>query len=213
VPSPALVLSFTAVLAACVGPAWAAGLLTGDDVKNGTLTGKDIKDGSIGPSDLSRTARAALGGEAGPAGAKGDTGPAGAAGAKGDTGAAGPAGVPGAAGTDPVALWAEVDGAPVGSEAVTAGTPGTTLAHIGAGTSVVYGLTFTRDVTNCAAIVTRRSELAKDPDELLSSADAEAGGSAYTYLDAAGNSKLLWVRLLDATGVGVTGSFSVALRC
>ncbi|MDO9356150.1 MAG: hypothetical protein Q7T55_20800, partial [Solirubrobacteraceae bacterium] len=72
-PSPALIVAFVALLGGVVGPAWAAGLLTGDDIKNGTITGKDVKDGSIGPSDISRTGRAAL---AGATGAAGSVGPA-----------------------------------------------------------------------------------------------------------------------------------------
>src|ERR1700712_2921361 len=84
VPSPALVLAFVALLGAgATQVAWASGLLTGDDIKNGSLTGKYIKDGSIGPSDISRTGRAALQGTVG---------------AKGETGAAGPAGAVGPAG-------------------------------------------------------------------------------------------------------------------
>jgi hypothetical protein len=205
-----------AVLAACVGPAWAAGLLTGDNIKNGTVTGKDIKDGSIGPSDISRTGRAALQGETGPAGptgATGETGPAGPKGDVGPAGAAGPKGDAGAAGKDAIALWAQVDGVPADSASLTAGSAGTTIGHVGSGTSTVYNLTFPKDITNCAADVTRRSDLARAADTLLSQADAEAGGSAYTYLDPSGNPKVLWVRLLDTLGGGTDGSFSVTLRC
>ncbi len=261
VPSPALVLSTIAVLGAIAAPVWASALLTGDDIRDATLTGKDIKDGSIGPSDMSRTGRAALAGRvgptgatgpSGPAGVKGDTGPSGPTGAPGDAGPAGPKGEAGAKGNDgaigatgpqgptgatglqgavgpqgspgadAIALWAEIThdaSAGQGVEATGGGLDGQApVTVMGSGASTVYAVRFVREVSACAALVTRRSELAGRPTEpdaepvLLSDIDAEAGGSAYTFHDPQ-NAKRIKVRLLDASNQGTEGSFALALRC
>jgi len=88
------------------GGAYAAGQITGAQIKDGTITAKDIKKGTITTANLSAAAKKGMTGPAGPAGAAGPAGPAGAkgdpganvlgspsgAGAKGDTGPQGPAG-------------------------------------------------------------------------------------------------------------------------
>ena len=69
--------------------------LTGRDVKDRSLKGKDIKDGTIKAADLAPGVAGA-----GPAGATGPAGPAGATGATGATGAQGPAGPQGPEGPE-----------------------------------------------------------------------------------------------------------------
>ncbi|MDQ8043116.1 MAG: hypothetical protein REI11_00805 [Patulibacter sp.] len=245
-PSPAFALAFVALVSGGVSQAWAAGLLTGDDIANGTITGKDIKDGSIGPSDISRTGRAALAGKTGdtgrtgatgPAGGPGATGPAGpagpigpvgpqgdagatgatgAAGATGPTGAKGATGATGADGAEPLGYWAVIDGSGGGAPKVlaTAKTQPATVTLWGSGNDVGYDVAFPRDVSLCAAAVTRRLD---DDDAPITpdAADAAAGGSAYTYVDtsASGDAKVLFVRLLQPNGMPTRGSFSVVLRC
>ncbi|MBO9534409.1 MAG: hypothetical protein J7513_15660 [Solirubrobacteraceae bacterium] len=221
-PSPAMLVAIGAVVFA--GPPAAIGaskLITGDQIANGSVTGKDLKDGSIGPSDLSQSSKQALAGARGQAGATGATGAPGAAGPQGEQGyqgargPIGPPGQPGADGADAIAEWARVDDpeGPVAATLRSAGSsPASSVKVVGSGTSTVYQLTFDSDISSCAASVTRRSAVAsKDPDALLSDADAEAGGSAYTF--ATPGSKVLSVRLLDPSGEGTTGSFSVILRC
>lgn len=238
-PSPALVLAVIAVAGGGVSQAWAAGLLTGDDIANGSLTGKDVKDGSIGPSDISRTGRAALAGKVGPTGPAGPTGvagatgpagpggargPQGAEGAKGEqgpTGATGPTGstgVQGVAGQDSLTLWAVVDGSPSDAPSIiaTSATQAATVTSIPLGNDVLYKVAFPRDVSACAAIVTRRLDPAAGSGGepiTRSMADAEAGGSAYSFVDPSDDPNVLTVRLLQVDGTPTKGSFSVALRC
>lgn len=112
-PRPSTAIALAALAVAATGPAIAATLITGANVKDGSIQSRDIadgnagvssadiKDGSIQLADLSKTARAALEGKAGPAGpagATGPTGPAGPAGAKGADGTSGVNGASGAAG-------------------------------------------------------------------------------------------------------------------
>lgn len=216
-PSPALVVACVAVVLGGTPLAYATGLITGDDIANSSITGKDLKDGSVGPSDLSRTARAALQGAPGKPGAAGATGPQGPQGPQGLTGLQGPIGQRGPAGTpgaDAIALWARVDTADPGSATSvrSASAPEPAVQVVGSGDARFYRLTFDRDISGCAAAVTRRSSIASgDPDALLKDADAEAGGTDYTF--ATPGSHALNVRLLDASGNGTLGSFSVVLRC
>lgn len=90
------------------GPAGAASLITGKQIKDGTITGRDVANGSVSGADvrdgaLSRRDFGALpAGPEGPAGAPGPagvTGPRGAQGPAGPQGPAGKAGPTGAAGT------------------------------------------------------------------------------------------------------------------
>ena len=94
---PGLLIAALALVLATAGTATAAKLITGKQVKNGTiksadvgnssltgkdiknrsLTGTDVKDGSLGAVDLSPAALAALKGQPGAPGAKGEPGPAG----------------------------------------------------------------------------------------------------------------------------------------
>ena len=84
---PAYVIALLALFCSLGGPAYAASLITGADVKDGSLTGADlkngsvkgadVKDGSLASADLSEAAQAAL------AGQDGETGPSGTAGACG----------------------------------------------------------------------------------------------------------------------------------
>ncbi|HWK27153.1 MAG TPA: hypothetical protein VNS09_11335 [Solirubrobacter sp.] len=109
-----MAIALVGVIAGSSG-AYAAGQITGAQIKDGTITSKDIKKGTITTANLSAAARKGMTGPAGPAGAAGPAGPAGAqgaqgpqgpsvlgsapsAGAKGDTGPAGPKGDPGATG-------------------------------------------------------------------------------------------------------------------
>lgn len=86
------VVALIALFFAIGGPSFAA-----DAAKSASrlLTGKQIKDGSLSEKDFSRSARAKLKGQPGPAGARGGDGPAG---PRGDTGPEGPRGQTGATG-------------------------------------------------------------------------------------------------------------------
>jgi hypothetical protein len=53
-PSPALVISIVALVAACTGSAVAATLITSSQIKDGTIQSKDIKMGSIQSGRLSK---------------------------------------------------------------------------------------------------------------------------------------------------------------
>ncbi len=211
-----MAVAFGALTLGMAPVAWASGLITGDQILNSSITGKDLKDGSIGPSDLSRSARVALQGApgktgpAGPAGAKGEVGAQGPKGEQGFGGPRGPAGPPGA---DALALWARVDATSPAAASIRAASGGNVIVRVvGTGESRFYQLTFEQDVSACAAVVTRRSEAGSSASgALLSEADADAGGTAYTF--APPGSKVLSVRLLDPAGRGATGSFSVVLRC
>ena len=87
-PSPATALALVALFVALDGPAVAARL----------VSGAQIKDGTVQLKDLSRKARTALAGRAGPPGPQGVPGQPGAPGATGDAGPAGPQGTAGAVG-------------------------------------------------------------------------------------------------------------------
>jgi hypothetical protein len=64
-PAIAIAMSCIALVAALAGSAYAAGLITGRDVKNDSLTGRDVKNGSLkGAELLTRVASAATPGEA-----------------------------------------------------------------------------------------------------------------------------------------------------
>lgn len=216
-PSPALAVAFGALVLGAAPVAWASGLITGDQILNSSITGKDLKDGSIGPSDLSRSARAAMQGTPGKTGPAGPTGPQGIAGPqgpKGEQGFGGPRGPAGPPGADAIALWARVDVSAPAAASVRAASGGSVSVRVVGGddASRFYQLTFEQDISSCAAVVTRRSEAGSSPSgALVSQADDDAGGSAYTF--ATPGSKVLGVRLLDRFGNGATGSFSVVLRC
>jgi len=64
------------MLAVAGGPASAARLITGREIRNGTVTGADIKNHSLTPADF----RGSVRGHPGPQGPAGPTGPQGAAG-------------------------------------------------------------------------------------------------------------------------------------
>ena len=51
-PTAALVIACLALLVGMGGTSYAAGLITGKQVKNSTLTGKDLKDGSVSGVDV-----------------------------------------------------------------------------------------------------------------------------------------------------------------
>ncbi len=195
--------------------AWASGLITGDQILNSSITGKDLKDGSVGPSDLSRTARTALQGAPGKTGPAGPQGAPGAQGPKGEQGFGGPRGPAGPPGNDALALWARIDTAsPANATVRAASAASVDVRVIGTGEARFYQVTFDQDISACAAAVTRRSEVGSKPGDgltLITDADDDAGGSAYTF--ATPGSKVLGVRLLDRFGKGATGSFSVVLRC
>ncbi len=72
---PAYAIALIALVVSVGGPSYAAGLITGDDVKDASLTGRDVrdgslkgidvKDGSIGLADLLDADEAALDGTSG----------------------------------------------------------------------------------------------------------------------------------------------------
>jgi hypothetical protein len=53
-PSPALVISIVALVAACAGSAVAATVITGKQIRNGTIQGVDIKNATIQSGKLSK---------------------------------------------------------------------------------------------------------------------------------------------------------------
>jgi len=53
-PSPALVISIAALVAACAGSAYAATVITSAQIKDGTIQSRDIKAGSIQSGRLSK---------------------------------------------------------------------------------------------------------------------------------------------------------------
>src|SRR5437868_7078983 len=71
------------------GPVVAKNFIDGGDIAPGTVGGRQIADGAISVRKLSRRAKRALAGRAGPRGAAGATGPQGPAGANGARGPAG----------------------------------------------------------------------------------------------------------------------------
>ena len=85
-PSPAMAVSVLALVVASTGTSYAAGLIGGEDIRNGSITSEDVKNRSLLAKDF---AKGQL-----PAGAQGETGPA------------GPAGADGADGKDGVGRWA-----------------------------------------------------------------------------------------------------------
>ena len=59
-PSPALVISFIALVAACSGTAVAAHVITSKQIRNGTIQNIDIKKGTIQASKLSKGVQASI---------------------------------------------------------------------------------------------------------------------------------------------------------
>lgn len=123
-PSPAMLVAVIALVVALAGGAVGATLITGDqikdrsitrkDVKNASLTGTQIKDGTLGMRDLSKAARAGLGGPpgVGVAGAPGPAGPQGTQGTAGPQGVPGPQGSRGLSGLELVQSSAAFDSIP-----------------------------------------------------------------------------------------------------
>jgi hypothetical protein len=74
-----LVYVALALLCLGVGTAWAAGSITGADIKDNSITGKDVRNRSLTPADFKGSVRGAAGatGPQGPQGAQGPPGPAG----------------------------------------------------------------------------------------------------------------------------------------
>ena len=100
-PSPALLISIIALVAATGGTSYAALSLAKNsvgarEIKSGAVRSAEIKNGSVTAKDLAKgvlpAAQPGAAGPQGPAGAKGADGAAGAQGAKGDRGETGPAG-------------------------------------------------------------------------------------------------------------------------
>ena len=87
-----------ALLVALGGTSYAAGMITGADIKDGTVTTSDVKNGDLRLKDFAASTKTGLKGDPGVPGPKGDTGAKGdqgVPGPKGDTGAKGDQGVPG----------------------------------------------------------------------------------------------------------------------
>lgn len=75
-----------ALLVALGGTSYAAGMITGADIKDGTVTTSDVKNGDLRLKDFAASTKTGLKGDPGVPGPKGDTG------AKGDQGVPGPKG-------------------------------------------------------------------------------------------------------------------------
>jgi hypothetical protein len=84
----ATVSSTLALVVALSGASYAAGVVTGDDIKNNTVTSKDIKDKTLTTKDFSSGVKSSLTGATGPTGASGPAGPAGGQGPQGPAGTA-----------------------------------------------------------------------------------------------------------------------------
>ncbi len=82
----AVVLAALCLVVAATSTSYAAGMITGRNIKNGTVTTADVKDNTLKTKDLSPTTRAGLQGTAGPAGPAGPPGPAGPSGQRGPVG-------------------------------------------------------------------------------------------------------------------------------
>jgi hypothetical protein len=82
-------VAYLALFATIGGSAYAAVIVTGNNIKNGTVTGKDVKNRSLGTKKLSTKAVNSLRGQQGPAGPQGPQGPRGPAGEQGQPGEAG----------------------------------------------------------------------------------------------------------------------------
>ncbi len=107
--SVSMAIAVSALFVAAGGPAQAASLITGLNIRNGSITGADIRNSSLTGADVRNNSLtgsdvknlrrgdfaagqlpAGATGPAGPAGPKGDTGPTGAGGATGPAGPEGP---------------------------------------------------------------------------------------------------------------------------
>ncbi|CAB4703748.1 MAG: hypothetical protein F2667_05670 [Actinobacteria bacterium] len=81
-PSPSLVVSVLALVVASTGTSYAAGLIGGEDIRNGSITSEDVKNRSLLSNDFKRgELPAGEAGPVGPVGPAGETGPVGPAGA------------------------------------------------------------------------------------------------------------------------------------
>lgn len=107
-------VAYLALFAALGGSAYAAGTITGKNIKDGTITGTDVKNHSLSADKLSQAALTSLANARGPVGTQGPngaTGPAGPQGPKGGTGPVGskgdtgPAGPQGPAGPSGISGW------------------------------------------------------------------------------------------------------------
>lgn len=165
-------------------------------------TGEPGPAGETGPAGLTGPA-----GAAGPTGAAGPKGDKGATGATGDRGPAGPQGDPGPPAVD---LWVAAKGS---GDVVSSSDPPPSVAALGSGTGRVYRITFDRSVRTCGVSVTRQSQMVDDPSQAtpIETVDGQLGGTAYTYFGELPTQ--LFVRLLDTSGHGDSGAFSVALQC
>lgn len=93
--------------------AWAAGQISGKDIKNDTISSKKIKDGTLKRKDLNRKVKDALN----QVGQQGPQGPAGPQGPRGDEGPQGPAG-PASPAEYANPQWGQIDRNTVGSPQV-----------------------------------------------------------------------------------------------
>lgn len=144
-----------AVLASivAVGPADAARLITGSQIKSRTIELRHLA-----PSARPKPAPAGTRGETGPAGPAGLAGPAGPAGPAGSIGPAGPAGPAGGGGSGQLAVTA-VNG-PAGAQCASGGGAcqvGVSVATCPAGTVVVGGGFTTQSIRNTVLQAARLS--------------------------------------------------------
>ena len=96
-PSATMVVAVVAIVVATAGSATAAGMITGNQIRNDTITSSDVRDGALTSRDVrdrSLLAKDFRPGQLpqGPRGLTGATGPSGPAGAAGPRGGAGAAG-------------------------------------------------------------------------------------------------------------------------
>lgn len=157
--------------------------------------------GSVGPA-----------GPTGVAGPTGAPGPQGEPGKQGDPGERGPAGPQGEPGTPAADLWVAAKSS---GDVVASSDPPPTIEPLKdpEGRIYLYRLTWGRSVRDCAATAMRQSQFVTDPDDppMIETLDSQIGGSAYTYFGDL--PRKLYVRLLDVTGRGAKGDFSVSLQC
>ena len=101
-----LAIAVSALFIAVGGPAYAAGLISGAQIRNSTIKGIDVRNNSLTGLDIKNLKRGDFAPGQIPTGERGATG---ATGPKGDTGAAGAAGAAGAVGPAGPARWVLVN--------------------------------------------------------------------------------------------------------
>jgi len=102
-------IAVTSLFIALGGPAQAASLITGKDIKNNSITGADVKNSSLTGADVKNKSLTKADFRGSVRGKTGATGPAGKAGTNGATGPAGAAGAVGPRGLEGPSRWVLVN--------------------------------------------------------------------------------------------------------